>query len=403
MGSGNKSGMTNKDFLSRLRNTCMSVLIIGVLLYIYSINAIFVGTTLGELHDFGSFIAAGRLAQAGENPYSSDAPLVFNVTFKGISLSGDAPNLNPPISVVIFKQISNIDPFVSINTWRIVSVLLFVVSVLILQRVYRKTGSPGVLRIAWAVALAGFWHTIQLGQLYCFLLLLTVLTYVFLKNKKDIPAGLILGLLIALKPNFIFWAFALLAARRWKVFLAAGFTGLLISLIPVITNGFSIYAQWLEASRLFTPILLLFPGNNSFQGLTARIGQPQIGIILGVLLSLAVLWHIYKHRPVDAAVNALGVSISLLISPIAWTGYTLLLLPIFFELKKWNWEYYLSAVIFAVPVVHVLDNFKTSIAGFTLFGWFYGWGLLVLLGAVIFSSKTFTGKKEESTSKSQTN
>lgn len=395
--------MVNKGYFPRLVNLGISVFIIGLLLYVYGINTIFVGTTLGELHDFGSFIAAGRLAQAGDNPYSSNSPLVFNVTFKGISLSGDAPNLNPPISVVIFKQIANIDPFISITTWRIISVLLFAASVVILQRTFRKTGFPAVLRIAWAIALAGFWHTVQLGQLYCLLLLLAVLTYVFLKKSKDIPAGIMLGLLIALKPNFIFWAIALLAARRWKVFLSAGFTGLLISLTPVITNGFNIYAQWLEASQLFTPVLLLFPGNNSFQGLTARIGQPQVGIILGVLLSLAVLWHIYKHRPVDAAVNALGVALSLLISPIAWTGYTLLLLPVFFELRKWNWKYYLSAVIFAVPVVHVLDNFKTSIAGFTLFGWFYGWGLLVLLGAIVFSPSTLKGKKEESTSNSQTN
>ena len=395
--------MVNKGYFLRLVNLGISVLIIGVLLYIYSINAIFVGTTLGELHDFGSFIAAGRLAQAGENPYSSDAPLVFNVTFKGISLSGDAPNLNPPISVVLFEQIANNEPFVLINTWRIVSVLLFVASIFILQRAYSKTGTPAILRIAWAAALAGFWHTIQLGQLYCFLLLLAVLTFVFLRNRKDIPAGIMLGLLIALKPNFVFWAFALLAARRWKVFLAAGFTGLGVSLIPVIAKGFSIYVQWLEASQLFTPVLLLFPGNNSFQGLTARIGQPQVGIILGLLLSLAVLWHIYKHKPVDSAVNALGVTISLLISPIAWTGYTLLLLPVFFELKKWDWKYYLSAAIFAVPVVHVLDNFKTSTAGFTLFGWFYGWGLLILLCAIVFSPNTFKGKKEESTSKSQTN
>lgn len=397
-----KPGMIENKFLSRVVRFVAYFLIIGLLLYVYAINAVFVGTTLGELHDFGSFIAAGQLAQAGENPYSSNSPLVFNVTFKGISLSGDAPNLNPPISVLVFKQIANIDPFISINTWRVISILLFAASVLILQHAYKKTGSSSVLRIAWAIALAGFWHTIQLGQLYCFLLLLTVLTYVFLKNKKDIPAGIMLGLLIAFKPNFIFWAFALLAARRWKVFLSAGFAGLLVSLIPVFTNGFEIYTQWLEASEFFTPVLLLFPGNNSFQGLTARIGQPQIGIMLGAFLSLAVLWHIYKHRPVDSAVNAFGVTISLLISPIAWTGYTLLLLPVFFELNKWNWKYYLCAVIFAVPVVHVLDNFKTSIAGFILYGWFYGWGLLVLLCAIVFSSRIFNGKKEVITSNIQT-
>jgi hypothetical protein len=398
-----RAALLHNEKLSRLKKAVVYSLLIGLLLFSYSINAIFVGTTLGSLHDFGSFIAAGQLAEAGKDPYSIHSPLVFNVTFKGINLVGDAPNLNPPISVLIFKQIASVDPFTSINIWRILSILLFIISIVILHRTYKLTGNKGVIRTVWVVAMAGFWHTIQLGQLYCLLLLLVVLTYVFLKKEQDILAGLMLGLLIAIKPNFVFWAFLLLGARRWKTFLTAGFTGLCVSLIPIPFYGVEIYSQWLEASRINTPALLLFPGNNSLQGLTARILHPEFGLIIGAFLSLATLWHVFKNRPAVTEINAYGIIISLLISPIAWTGYTLLTMPVFFEINKWNWKYYLSALMFAVPVHFILANFNASFTGFVFFGWFYGWGLLLLLTAVVFSSERRIVKKAESINSIQTN
>ena len=32
------------------------------------------------------------------------------------------------------------------------------------------------------------------------------------------------------------------------------------------------YQQWFDAAKLFTPDLLIFPGNNSLQGLAAHFG-----------------------------------------------------------------------------------------------------------------------------------
>lgn len=83
-------------------------------------------------------------------------------------------------------------------------------------------------------------------------------------------------------------------------------------------------------------------------------------------------------------VNALGILVSLLISPIAWTGYTLSALPILLEHKAWNWRHWLAALVFAVPFLVPLALFQASFFNFVFFGWLYGWGLLVLLGDTIF-------------------
>jgi hypothetical protein len=146
-----------------------------------------------------------------------------------------------------------------------------------------------------------------------------------------------------------------------------------------MTNGFGIYRQWLEATAIFTPNLLLFPGNNSFQGLTARLGSAEAGIVISILFAVFVVIYVYKTKPATEKVNAFGIISSLLISPIAWTGYTLLTLPIFFERKQWDWPLWFAAGIFSVPFIVPLALFLSNFPNFVIFGWFYGWGLLILL------------------------
>jgi len=380
-----------------------NIIILFLLVCTYCINFLFVFAGLDTYQDFGSFIAAGQLANEGKNPYSNDSPLMYSVDFPELGLKGDAPNLNPPISVLVFQSMAQIDPNISINCWRIFSILLFIVSLYILHRTYPATGFQAFMRLAWAVSLAGFWHTIQLGQIYCLILFLAVLTCAFQKTNRNILAGICLGILIAIKPNFIFWTVLLWVAGNWKAFIAAGITALSISIIPLFTHGITIYQQWLEASSIFTPNLLLFPGNNSFQGLTARFGQPNLGIILSVILALVILWRVFKRQTELDKNNALGGIASLLISPIAWTGYTLAVLPIFFSQNKWNWMITGSAILFSVPVIFPLVFFQSSFANFVIFGWFYGWGLLLLLFGIVFESRIREGRTAEKTSSIQTN
>jgi hypothetical protein len=364
-----------------------NVILVCLLVLVYYANIAFVLNSLNGLFDFGSFIAAGQLANENKNPYSNESPLIFSVYFGTNDLGGQAPNLNPPISVLIFQGLANINPFVSITIWRIVTIALFVAAVFTLHYTYPINGFKAILRLAWAFSLAGLWHTIQLGQIYTLALLLTVMTWVLLKQNRPILSGIFLGILIAIKPNFILWAILLFVTGNWRIFLSAGLCAASISAIPLATNGFGIYRQWLEATSIFTPNLLLFPGNNSFQGLTARFGSSEAGVILSIFFTVLIIFYVYKTKPVTEKVNALAIVASLFISPIAWTGYTLLTLPIFFERKQWGWPLWLTAGIFSVSFVFPLMLFTLSFFNFIVFGWFYGWGLLCLLGWIIWKEK----------------
>lgn len=356
----------------------------ALLTIFYIINAWFVCNSLDALYDFGSFIAAGELSKSGENPYSDQSPLIFSVYFPTINHEGIAPNLNPPISVLAFEFITDIPSEKSIAIWRIVSSFLFMIAIFLLQRFSNPPLNPGnIWRIFWAFGMAGIWHTIQLGQIYALMFILAVAAWILLKRNEPILGGIAIGMLISIKPNFIFWAIALMAVRNWAAFWASVFTAAGISAIPLLYRGSDLYLQWLEASARYTPDLLIFPANNSIPGLAARFNLPQAGYIAGMVLAALILIHIVNQKPSIEMSNALGILTSLLISPIAWTGYTLLVAPIFFERSEWNWQYWTSAFIFIVPFFIPLILFQTSYLNFVIFGWFYGWGLLVLLSALL--------------------
>lgn len=368
----------------------ISIVIIFLAFTAIIVNVLFVTMSWSNPLDFGSFVASGRFAANGENPYSADSPLIFRVEFPGIDHTGLAPNLNPPISILLFRGLAAIPIHTSLLVMKIGSIILYIISVMAALRYSaggQKTVPSSQWRLAWLLSLAGFWHCIELGQIYIPLLFIAIVAWICFKKGDQILGGVALGFLIAIKPNFIFWAFALLASLNWKAFITAGIVSLGISLVPVTLYGPEIYYQWLEASSIFSPDLLIFPGNNSLQGLTARFALQELGVWLSVILSAAALIFIAWKKPAGHIVNGIGILVSLLISPIAWTGYTLLVIPILLERRQWNYLHWASAVIFMVPFPVILYLFQTSTFNFIFWGWFYGWGLISLLYTQFWSTK----------------
>jgi len=358
-------------------------------LYLFFFAALIINLTpfmdsQNALMDFGSFYASGLKAQNGENPYDPNSEYIFDINFSRVGAGGKMLNLNPPISIVAFRALSYFNPNQSLIIWQIVSAVLYAIAILMLGWYYRQNITA--TKIIWAFTLAGFWHTLVLGQVYIILLLLTVLGWILLQKRKYVWAGLAIGLLVAIKPNFVIWPIFLFASGYYVTFLATAVSGLIVSCIPIIFYGTKIYSQWLEASSLRLETLMM-PGNNSIVGLTSRFQNMDLGVILSVVsvAALLIISTLKKSNDLEFSerTSALGILASLLASPISWTGYTILLLPVFFSLKKWTRPVTISAAILSIPFAIVLQLFQTSFVNFVLFGWLYGWAILLLLGDVV--------------------
>ncbi|MBM1171738.1 glycosyltransferase family 87 protein [Microvirga arabica] len=329
------------------------------------------------LWDFGSFVASGRAASEGLNPYGI-YPLTLRVELPGFESWN--PNLNPPISALLFQAFDVADPYVTYQVWRWISVIVYAGAVLLL--VSRVSNRVEALIIAvWAFALAGFWDTLFLGQIYLPLVLAGVAAWLLLERGAGLWAGLLIGVVVAMKPNFLVWPVLLLLSGHHRSAIVAFGTAGVISLIPLVIYGPEVYRQWFElvaadGSRA------LFLTNGSFAGLAARAGVPALGLVLGFLLLAGLAAWAWWRRPDVLTVSALALLASVLASPLGWIHYTLFLLPVI--VRHWHRPAMrLVALLLIVPVPFIIDQLgKPAWVQLTM-GSVYGWALVLCLAILI--------------------
>lgn len=328
------------------------------------------------LWDFGSFVASGRAAADGLNPYGI-YPLTFHVSFPGFEAWN--PNLNPPVSALLFQLLDLAEPHMMFRIWYGISIGLYGATVFLLALRYREP--PLFILIPWAFALAGFWDTLLLGQIYIPLVLAGISAWLLLEKGAGVWAGILIGVVVAMKPNFAVWPALLLLSRHYVPGLAAITSAAVISAVPLAVFGPEVYRQWLELlasdqERAF------FLTNASLVGLASRAGVATSGLVLSLaLLGGAALWAL-RYRPDAMRASALALVLSLLASPIAWVHYTLFLLPVLL----WRWDLNgirLVSVLLIIPVSFVVSQFGRAAWTQITIGSVYNWALVVCLGVLV--------------------
>jgi hypothetical protein len=301
--------------------------------------------------DFGSFWASGNAANRGDDPYG-----VYPETFRvdGTDRTA-APNLNPPASVPPLQLLAKLNLHDAHQVWRLVSIALYGLALAALLSAYPERRS--LLFVLWAVNLAGFWHVVELGQLYVPLLALTVAAWVSLRDGRVLPAAIALGLLIAIKPNFIVWPLLLLIAGRRDIALPALMAGGGFALLPLVLGGPAVYESWLAAtpSLEYAGVSMSKVGGNfSFIAMTGRLGLWQAGVLLSAFI-LAMCVLVARRRPATLEqLGGLAIAAALLIGPVTWAGYSILLVPVFFCLR-WTPTLVLAAALLCWPFWLLLE------------------------------------------------
>ncbi|MBY3140791.1 glycosyltransferase 87 family protein [Rhizobium laguerreae] len=105
------------------------------------------------LWDFGAFLASGRAAAAELDPYGIYPPLTPHVIFPGFESWN--PNLNPPISALLFQVLDLVEPTLSFRIWLAVSIASYVAAVILLLRRYSSGLEVGLMqlgRLRWQVS-----------------------------------------------------------------------------------------------------------------------------------------------------------------------------------------------------------------------------------------------------------
>jgi len=321
------------------------------------------------LWDFGSFIASARAAREGMNPYGV-YPLTLHVQMPGFEAWN--PNLNPPISVLLFQVLDTSSPHEVFRIWRWISVAFYSAAIILLLRRFGGVQAP--VMALWAFALAGFWDTLLLGQIYSPLVFASVAAWLFLEREEPIWAGILIGLVIAMKPNFLVWPALLFLSGYRRPAMVATLVAAVVSAIPLAVYGVEIYQRWFELiasdrARAF------FLTNASISGLAIRAGMPSLGLILSVALLIGLALWAFRKKPNAVSASRMALCAAVLASPLGWIHYTLFLLPVFFE----RWEKFamrIVALLLIIPVPYVIAQFGRPAWIQLSIGSVYGWALV---------------------------
>ena len=268
-----------------------------------------------ELHvDFDTFRLSAVALVSGGDIYDTPAKLT---------------NLNPPLLTVLLAPTALLDALTAYRIFAALTLLLVVGAVVAATRELRLSRwvSTGVVLV---VLVSSPLHgTLVLGQIYGLLLVGLVAGWVAERRGRPLVAAACYGLTVALKPSLAPLLLLPVVTRRWR---AAG-TGIAAaataSLVGVLIAGPGTGLEWLRIG-LTEPVPDTVD-NASLPGLAVRFGLPSaLGTVLGLAVLTGTLVVLARRRErIDPAGTApwAVLAAGLLLSPIAWHNYVLLLWP----------------------------------------------------------------------------
>lgn len=235
------------------------------------------------------------------------------------------PNLNPPHFVVAFAPFTLLRPSIAIVAWTAFNVAAGIVTAVL---IWRELGLPrSFVAVGTGIATAGLTTGLQFGleegQPTGLFALLFTLAWIAARRGKELPAGFAAGLLLAVKPFFVFVLVPHLVRRQWRALVASAAAIFGSLTIGIVLAGFDSYVRWIEVGRQVN--WFVHPLNASISGLVARIGLPwHVWAVLSVGLALWTLVVLYRTEGLDVSWLVAGLA-SILISPLGWAYYVPLL------------------------------------------------------------------------------
>lgn len=268
-----------------------------------------------ELHvDFDTFRYSSAALSQGDDIYATPAKL---------------PNLNPPLLSILLLPFAWLDALTGYRIFAALTLLLALGSLLVVVRELRLRPAVRVAVVLAALASSPLQGTLVLGQIYPILLAGLVAGWVAERRGHPVAAAVLYGIVVALKPSLAPILLLAAAQRRWLPFRAGIASAAFATLVGVFAAGPSSALEWLDiAVGTGSPDV---SDNASLPGLAVRFGLPSsVGVALGVVALVGTLAWLGRHRDrVDPAGTALWAVLAtgLLVAPISWHNYSLLLWP----------------------------------------------------------------------------
>ena len=268
-----------------------------------------------ELHpDFDTFRASAVALVSGGDIYDTPAKL---------------RNLNPPLLTVLLTPFALLDALPAYRLFVAPTLLMVVGAVLVVARELRLTAGATTAVVLVVLASSPLHGTLLLGQIYGLLLVGLVAGWTAERRGHPLLAAACYGVTVALKPSLAPLLLLPLVVRRWRPAAVGLGAAAAVTLVGVLIAGPESGLRWLRIG--LTEPVPDTADNASLPGLAVRLGLPSaVGTLLGLAVLAATLIVLgRRRRAVDPAGTApwAVLAAALLMSPIAWHNYLMLLWP----------------------------------------------------------------------------
>jgi len=277
----------------------------------YNIYFILVRPIRGHLWDFVIFRNAGRRVIEGLSPYPAHATVALLHTRELF--------VYPPMASYLFAPFAALPLVVAAAVYFVAQLACLFGAIRLLQvRDWRCYTLP----FLWLP----MFHVLSAGAIGPLLTLLLAVCWRYRDERPLLAAG---ALALAIVAKLFLWPVAiwLLVTRRWRAAAWAFLFGAAVFLIPFAPLGWHAFAGYPHLLRMLDAALSA--SSYSTTALLHALGVSPIGatvllVLAGLLLAAAAFR--FGQRGNDAAPFVLAIEAALLLSPIVWTHYYILLL-----------------------------------------------------------------------------
>jgi hypothetical protein len=265
----------------------------------------------------------------------------------------DPPNraggfVNLPIVSLVYVPLALLSPTASV----VVNGALGVASTALTVWLLVRGTSPrsGTLVAILFLASGPLWYSVTMGNVSHFLLLPTYAVFVLSTQRRDVWLGILLAVLVVLKPYLVILVAYFTFRRRFRVTAACVLAWAAIFGASVALFGFALNAEWWRFLGHLSTGPLTGYNNQSLSAFLARLLQtpdltsdaPQVmtwpfrvakAALMGSVLG-ALGWVFWRVKPPQSRQEewleiAVVLSVGTVIAPISWTYYySLLLIPL---------------------------------------------------------------------------
>jgi Glycosyltransferase family 87 len=296
-----------------------------------------------EKSDFAQDYFLAKAAVSGTDPY---LPLNLLGEQFGIATQFNHPSPHPPSFVILSLPLA----LFSFQTAAFICLIVGLMCLLISLRLLFNLKSIELLIVFMAaIAWPPVWSNLFLGQSMLLQLLLLTLAWRALRTHSDLVGGLLLGLTISIK--LIMWPLVLflLIRKRFRAALqAVGFIAFLNLIALLLLGVHPVFTYYTQVGRQVAAIYSTHSGNFSAWSVGPRlfigtnnlgstsvdsaplVNAPALAPITSKLSVVVIMIYGFfvalKARSFDTSFAVL-VCTAIVVSPVSWTHYLVLLMP----------------------------------------------------------------------------